>query len=347
MRRFQIVALAVSLALVAGCPPKKKKTDDPGKGTAKVDKPVKKPVKKPAGPNALPADKEWTTGQVDGVALDVVTTLVVPGLKVDKKAGGPTTAMSQTMHVTDGRGRIVETTENGHIPKGTELRYNATTKKYVLADPAKKQYWAMTGSQLSNVMEGGPELKRENFTVTVSDTKDKEKVADFDTIKSDAVISFDWKVKTKDGDKSGKIKVKLAIWHSADAKLKDGWGDTLIALMAIPFQDAASQKVVDELKKKIKFPVKWAMEFIQEGGTQQKGEAFPKLVSTASKVEIKKLDKASFAWPPAGYAPAMGPYTFGEGGQTASEGDLAKLPAGKGKAPKNVEPVDSKDKKGK
>ena len=343
MRRFTVVALAASLALVAtGCPKKKKKDPVKGKGpgTAKADKP--KP--KPKSPNALPADKAWASGKTKGVTLMVKTELKVPGLTGDAKAkdAPPASAMTQTMHVTDGRGVVVETTEKGHIPKGTELRYNAATKKYVLADPAKKQYWAMTGSQLGNVMEGGPELKRSNFAIKITDTKEKAKVAGFDTIKSDAEISFDWKVKTKTGEKTGKIKVKLALWHTADAKLNDKWGDTLIALMAIPFQDKDSEKVVNELKAKIKFPVKWAMEFVQEGAKQEKGESFPKLVTTATKVELKELDKAAFQWPPANYKPAMGPYTFGEGGQTLGEGDLGKLPAKEGKKPAGVEPVDGK-----
>jgi len=344
MRKFHVVALALSFALVAtGCPKKGGKKPDPKQGTA--TKPVKKPKKTPKGPNALPEDKAWASGQVEGVALEVKTELVVPGLRgAGKASDAPSTAMTQTMHVTGGRGRIIETTEKGYIPKGTELRYNEETKKYVLADPAKKQYWTMTGSQLGNVMEGGPELKRSDFDIKITDTKEKAKIAGFDTVKTEAEISFKWNVKTKGGDKSGKIKVKLGIWHSADAKLGDKQGDTLIALMAIPFQDAASQKVVDALKKRIKFPVKWAMEFIQEGGKKEKGEAFPKLVSTATKVEVKKLNKADFAWPPAGYKPATGPYTFGEGGQTVGEDVLGALPVKKGKAPKGVEPVEGKKK---
>ncbi len=342
MRRFYVVALAVSFALVAtGCPKKKSPAKKPGTGTAKATKPKPKEVK---SPNALPADKAWATGKTKGVTLAVKTELKVAGMVVGKKAkdAPPTNAMTQIMHVTEGRGVVIETTENGPIPKGTELRYSAVAKKYVLADPAKKQYWAMTGSQLGNVMEGGPELTRSNFAITVTDTKEKAKIAGFDTVRSDAIISFDWKVKTKKGDKKGKIKVKLALWHSADAKLSDAWGDSLISLMAIPFQDVDSQKVVDELKKKIKFPVKWAMEFVQEGGKQEKGESFPKLVTTATKIEVTDLDKSAFQWPPVAYKPAMGPYTFGEGGQTMGEGDLGKLPAKEGKKPAGVEPVDGK-----
>ncbi len=343
MRRFTLVALVASMSLVmVGCPKKGKDPGKTGKPSKKVNKPKPKPKAK--SPNALPADKAWASGNTKGVTLEVKTELKVPGLTGDQKAkdAPPATAMTQTMHVTDGRGVVVETTEKGHIPKGTELRYNAATKKYVLADPAKKQFWAMTGSQLGNVMEGGPELKRSNFAVTITDTKDKAKIAGFDCVKSNAEIAFDWKVKTKSGAKTGKIKVKLELWHTADAKLNDKWGDTLIALMAIPFQDKDSQKVVDELNKTIKFPVKWAMEFVQEGGKKEKGESFPKLVTTATKVEVKDLPKNAFQWPPDGYKPAMGPYTFGEGGQTLGEGDLGKLPAKEGKKPEGVEPVDGK-----
>lgn len=348
MRRFFVVPVALSLALaVTGCPQKKK---DPAKGKAKVtDKKtdVKKtaPPPKKANPNALPADTAWTSGNTKGAALELETKLDVPGLKGEGKKGAADTAMTQTMWVTEGRGRVIFTTAKSYIPENTELRYNDATKKYVLADPAKKNYWAMTGSQLGNTLEGGPELKRSNYNVTVTDTKDKAKIAGFDAIKSDCVISFDYSVKMKSGEKSGKVTVNLAIWHSADAKLADAWGDTMLALLAIPFQDAEGQKVVDELKKKIKFPVKWAMEFKQEGDKQEKGEAFPKLVTAATKIEVKDLEKSGFAWPPAGFEPAAGPYTFGEGGQTATEDDLKKLPAKEGTPPKNVEPVDSKEAK--
>lgn len=342
MRRIYGLVMTLSLALVVtGCPEKKKaKPADPGKTPA-----VKKetPKSAAANPNTLPEDKAWATGKLKGVTLAVKTELVIPGMG-DAKAA-PATAMTQTMEVVEGRGRATETTEKGHIPKGTELRYNAVAKKYVMTDPAKKMYWAMTGSQLANVMEGGPELKRSNYVVKITEGKEKEKVAGYDATKVNAEISFDWEVKSKDGPKKGKIKVNLGIWHTADAKFNEKWGDTLIALMAIPFQDKDSQKVVNDLNKAVKFPVKWEMEFVQEGAKQEKGESFPKLVSTATKIDIGEIDKASFQWPPAGFNPATGPYTFGEGGQTATEDDLGKLPAKEGTPPKNVEPVDDKEAK--
>ena len=351
MRRLYVAALAMSVALVVtGCPKEPKK--EPAKSPTVADTPKaadtpKTPAapKPTASPNTLPADGAWATGAAKGAALELETRLEVPGLKAKEDKAGAASVMTQTMWVTTGRGRVIFTTAKSYIPENTELRYNAEKKRYVLADPAKKTYWAMSGSELGNTLEGGPSLKRSGYSLKVTDSKEKAKVAGVDTVRSDAEIAFDWTVKTKAGDKSGKIKVRLAIWHSADAKLDEKWGDTMISLLAFPFQDAEGQKIVDELKGKIKFPVKWAMEFIQEGGKQEKGEAFPKLVTTATKLEIKELDKAGFAWPPAGFGPAAGPYTFSEGGQTATEDDLKKLPAKAGKAPKGVEPVDGKDSK--
>jgi len=343
MRRLHVVVFAVGLALVAtGCPPKK---NGGGKKPGTSTKPVTKPTKKPTqNPNALPEDKAWAAGKVQGASVELETRVDVKGMG----GKGGAVMMTQTMWVTDDRGKVVFTTEKSEIPKGTELRYNGTAKKYVLADPGKKMYWSMTGGQLGNLLEGGPEMTRSNYTIKVTETKEKAKVAGLDTIKSDVELGFEWKVKAKD-EKSGKIMVKMAIWHTADAKYKEGWGDTMIALLSIPFQDAAGQAVVDELKKKIKFPVKWTMEVTQQGkakDAKEKNEAL-KLVMTATKVEVAELDKAGFAWPPAGFAPATGPYQFADGlggGNAAIDKDAAgKLPAKKGKKPANVEPVPKKD----
>jgi predicted small lipoprotein YifL len=342
MRRSTLIVMAACLALaVTGCK-KKGPAKDPSKKPADTKngkKPDKKPDKKPAaGPNALPVDKAWASGKIKGAALELATRVEIPGMKGVKDAGGGNTE-TQMIWVTAGRGRIIFTTKKSYVPENTELRYNADKKKYVLTHPVKKEYWAMTGGQLGNTLEGGPELKRSAYKVEIKDTDKKAKIADIDTKLTNASIAFDWKVKTKSGEKSGKMNVKLSIWHSGDKKFDAKWGDTLMSLLAIPFQDKEGQAIVDQLNKKVGFPVKWAMEFVQEGGKKEKGESYPKLITTASKVEVKELDKAGFAWPPAGLKPAGGPYTFGDGGQTMGEDDLKKLPAKKGKKPKNVEPV--------
>jgi hypothetical protein len=247
------------------------------------------------------------------------------------------------MIVSDERGRMVFTNEDSYIPKGTELRYKPGDK-YVLADPTKKQYWVMTGGELGNLLEGGPGMMRSDYAISITETKEKETVAGIEAVRSDAAIGFAWSVKTKSGDKSGKIKVNLAIWHSADPKFKEPWGKMMIDFLAVPFQDPQGQKVVDELKSKIKFPVKWAMEVINEGAKLEAGEKPPKLVTSALSVDVKDVPRADLSYPPPGLTLAAGPYVFGAGGQTAPEEILAKLPAKKGTPPKDVEPP-TEDKK--
>lgn len=341
-RLHLFVTLVSMVILAAGCP---KKTDDPTKKTddPTVKDPVKKPEPKPA-PGALAEDKDYVSGNVQAAVMEVQTKLDIPNLGPEGKIGDEVkkaqagSMLAQDLIVADDRGKMVFKTENFYIPVGTELRYNPAHKRYVLADAGKKTYWAMTGSEIGNLLEGGPTMTRDNYTITIQDTEEKETIAGVESVRSDAEIGFDWKVKTKSGDKTGKVKVKLSIWHSADEKLKAPWGGMMVDFLTVPFQDEKGQKVVDELKSKVKFPVKWAMEVINEGQTKEKGEGHPKLVTVAQKLEVKEVAKAGLASPPAGFKPAMGPYEFGEGGQTVNEELLGKIPAKKGKPPADVEP---------
>lgn len=345
MRRIRVVALLAAAATIGGCP--KKKPDESTTTTAQGG--TKQEPVKPAAPQGLAADKDYASGTIQAVVLDLETKLDIPGFgdkapadDAMKKAQAAST-LKQSMEISDERGRMIFTNEDSYIPKGTELRYKPGDK-YVLADPTKKQYWAMTGGELGNLLEGGPGMVRSDYTISITDSKDKETVAGIETVRSDAQIGFAWSVKTKTGDKSGKIKVNLAMWHSADAKFKDPWAKMMIDFLAVPFQDPAGKKIVDELKSKVKFPVKWAMEVINEGTKLEKDEKPPKLVTAALSVDIKDVPRADLSYPPGGFTLATGPYTFGEGGQTATEEILAKLPAKQGQPPKDVEPP-TEDKK--
>jgi hypothetical protein len=353
MKTLHVLVAMVSLALlVTGCPKKEDpaaKKEDPIKTEPGKTEPGKK--EQPA-PGALAADADYASGNISAAVMEVQTKLDVanmgpegtPGEDVKKAQEGSVT--SQVLTVSDARGKMLFDTPDFYVPKGTELRYNPAHKKYVLADPAKKQYWAMTGSEIGNLLEGGPSMTRSNYTIAVKATEDKETIAGFETVKSDVELGFDWTVKTKSGEKKGKVKVKLAIWHSADAKLKEPWGKMMVDFLTVPFQDDAGQKVVDELKSKVKFPVKWAMEVMNEGQAKEKGESHPKLVTVAQKLEVKDVAKADLAAPPAGFAAATGPYEFGEGGQTAKDDLLGKIPAKKGTPPKDVKaPEEKKEEK--
>jgi hypothetical protein len=332
MRTLHAVVGLMSLVLLAsGCPKKGPETKAEKKQTA------------PEKPGGLPADSEYASGNVPAVVMEVQTRLdvdMVPEGKVDEevKKAQAASVTTQTMTVSDQRGKLVFTTEDFYVPKGTELRYNPASRKYVLADAAKKQYWAMTGGEIGNLLEGGPSMTRSHYDIKISDTQDKETIAGYEAHRSDALLSFDWAIKTRSGEKKGKVKVKLAIWHSGDARLKETWGDTMVDFLTVPFQDEGGQKVVGALKSKLKFPLKWAMEVENEGQGREKGDQPPRLVTVAQKLDIKDMPRAELASPPAGFEVATGPYEFGEGGQTAKEELLGKLPARKGAPPEGVPP---------
>jgi hypothetical protein len=340
-----VAALLSAVFALGACP--KKQPDQPATAPDQ-GRAAQQPQQPQAGPG-LPADKDYAAGNAQAAVLELETKLDIAGFgdkapadEAVKQAQAAST-LKQAMQIADERGRMVFTNEDSYIPKGTELRYKPGAK-YVLADPAKKQYWAMTGGELGNLLEGGPGMVRSDYAIAITDAKEKETIAGLETVRSDANIGFAWSVKTKTGDKSGKIKVNLAIWHSADAKLKAPWAKMMIDFLAVPFQDPAGQKIVDELKSKIKFPVKWAMEVINEGAKLEPDEKPPKLVTTALSIEVKDVPRADLAYPPTGFALATEPYTFGEGGQTATPELLGKLPAKQGAPPKEVEPP-TEDKK--
>ena len=333
MRRLHAlhaVAALVILCLAAGCPERPKKDPIPKPGPAPKEQPKTKPKAPP-----LPADGAYATGNVQAAVMEVLTTLDVPGLLTANKKPS---SESQTLVVTDDRGKMVFSTADLYVPQGTELRYNPTHKKYVLADPKKKLYWVLTGGEVGNLLEGGPKTVRTNYSIVVKDVKGKAvTIAGVKTRQSDAQIGFDWSVPTKDGQKTGKLKVKLSIWHSEDAKLKAPWGKMMVDFLTVPFQGADGQQVVDKLKETIKFPVKWSMEVLNE--TKKDAKPF-KLITVAQKLEVKEVPKADLASPPAGYAAADERYNeWGEGGQTVGEEILGKIPAKKGKPPTKTEPA--------
>jgi len=339
-RACVLSALAAVLLLVAGCPKKPEQKPEP-------KEPITEPGKKPEpAPGALAPDKEYASGKAQVAKLEVETRVDVPNMgpegKVDDdvKTAQANSVIAQTMVVSDERGKMVFATDNFYVPRGTELRYNPQLKKYVLTDPGKKAYWAMTGAEIGNLLEGGPTMRRTGYAIKITDSQDKETIAGVEAVRSDALLSFNWAVTTKSGEKKGTTKVKLAIWHSADAKLKEGWGKMMVDFLTVPFQDAEGQKVVDELKSKIKFPVKWSMEVDNEGQTRDKEDVNPKLLTVAKTLDVVEMDRSALAAPPQGFASATGPYEFGSGGQTVSEDLLGKIPAKKGAPPKNVEPPD-------
>lgn len=334
MRRLHAlpaVAVLVILCFAMGCKNPPKKDPPPKSGPDPKEQPKPKPK-----PPPLPADGEYASGKVQAAVMDVLTTLDVPGLL---GGGKKASTESQTLTVTDDRGKMVFTTADLYVPKGTELRYNPAHKKYVLADPGKKLYWALTGAEVGSLLEGGPKTVRTNYTIEVKEVPGKGKtIAGVKVKRSDAQIGFEWSAPTKDGQKTGKLKVKLSIWHSEDKKLKAPWGKMMMDFLTVPFQGTGGQVVINKLKETITFPVKWSMEVLN---ASKKGAKPFKMVTVAQKLEVKEIPKADLASPPAGFAASADRYNeWGEGGQTVSEEILGKIPAKKGKAPgKKTEPA--------
>lgn len=327
MRRLYVIGLlAPFVVLASGCP--RKPTEAEKKQAA--------PAEPTAAPGAMAPDTESATGAVPVAVMEVQTKLDVPGLaaegKLDEEVqkAQAASATTQILVVSEARGKLVFTTPGSYVPRGSELRYHPGQKKYVLVDPEKKQYWAFSGNEIGGLLEGGPAMSRSNYAVSVTDTKEKETIAGLEAIRSDGELSFDWSVKTKSAEKKGRVKVKLAIWHSADPKLKPAWGKMMLDFLSVPFQDEGGQRAIEQLKSKINFPLKWAMEVENEAQPKTKGEARPKLLTVAQRLEIKELPRAELAAPPLGCQAAAAPYEFGEGGQTVRAEVLAKIPAKEG-----------------
>jgi hypothetical protein len=338
------IVLASLVALVLGAAACKKKPAQPAQKQAQqaAGKPGAR-KQAPPPPGALPADKGYAAGKIQAAVMEVETTLDVPGLA--KAAGDAVkeaqrrSVETQTLTMAAQRGKAVFTTDDLYIPRGTQVRYNPQHLKYVLADPDKKKYWALSGSELANLLEGGPELRRANYHIELHDVEDPQtELAGYKVRRSDAKLTFDWEVKTRGGMKTGRVNVELAIWHSEDDKLKEEWGRMLVDFLTVPFQDEQGMQVVEQLKNHVRFPLKWSMRVLNERQGRDKDDLDMKLVTVTKKLEVKEIDRSALASPPPGFSPADGPYEFGEGGQTASEELLSKLPAKKGKPPQRVEP---------
>ncbi len=340
-RVLRAVAVLAVLCLVAGCkkPPKKDPIPKP------VDTPKDQPKDEPTV-TPLPEDKDYASGNVQAAVMEVQTTLDIAGLL--GKNAKPSTE-TQTLTVTGDRGKMVFTTENLPVPKGTELRYNPTTKKYVLVNPIRKLYWALDGGEVGNLLEGGPKAERSGYTIEVKDAKGKVKVAGVTAHQTDAVIGFEAAVTVRDGKKmkkkTSKVKVKLSIWHTDDAKFKAAWGDMMVDFLTVPIQGPEGQKVVDKLKESIKFPVKWSMEVLNE--TKKDAKPF-KMVTAAVKLEAREVPKADLASPPAGLKISGDRWGKGDHDKpglvmTTDEEDLKKFKATPGKPPaKGTKPEPTK-----
>jgi len=155
-----------------GCP---KENKDQKKETPTAGK----DEKKQPGPGALPADADYVSGNVAAAVMEVQTKLDVAGMGPEGEPGAEVKKAQESSVTNPDHRRQREPRQDGvqHAgllrAEGTELRYNPAHKKYVLADTTKKQYWAMTGAEIGNLLEGGPSMTRANYTIKVTPTEEK------------------------------------------------------------------------------------------------------------------------------------------------------------------------------
>jgi hypothetical protein len=119
------------------------------------------------------------------------------------------------------------------------------------------------------------------------------------------------------------VSLTFEIWHTADERLPATWGDTVVALMALPFQDAEGRGVVEQLQQRLDFPLAWSLH-VNRARSDGEPSAF-NAATTAVSLRIVDIPRPAFAWPPARYRVAKAPYTFGEDGQTLAPEVLQQL----------------------
>ncbi len=350
MRSAIILLAVVALALPACSKKKRAKASDPGapphtKSSIKRVQPT--PETDPSGPRKIEADKKYLKGKVKAVTL-LLRTIMRPATeeghapkeKTGDKAMDQALAVSpltQTMIISAERGKLIFNSDKWFIPKGTEVRYRPDKKSYLLVSQEKELYWAMSGGELANFLEGGPPVKRGMYKL------DLEKAAplphDIHGYKvsiTEGEISFSWEARLKGGSRQGRIKAQLTIQHTDDKRLSKAWKNTFIDFLTLPFQDKEGRKVVDQLKEKIGFPLLWSMQIVT-GGKKKDGERPVLLLTQVEEINYGEALKEDLAAPPPILRPAPEPFPLGKGGQTVSEELLGKLPARKGKPPANVE----------
>jgi len=303
--------------------------------------PAPAPAPSSSGQRALGVDRAYARGKVKGVVVEMETRLEVPGLALTGKEpevvrrAREASAVRQRFTITAHRGCLTFLNKDLHVPRGTELRLNPGLGGYLLADPVKKVYWVLGGAELGNLLEGGPAVTRTGFSIKITDSKgEQEPVAGYEVKRTDAVITFRGALPLGGGERrEAEMTAHLAIWHTGHKGLDPAWGAMMMDFLTFPFQGKEGRDAVDRLKKRIRFPVKWEMALVERSARARARGKPARLVSRARSVTVTEVDRAALAVPPAGYAPASGPYTFGEGGQTVSPEVLSKIPALQGPGP--------------
>jgi hypothetical protein len=258
--------------------------------------------------------------------MDVEIKLDVPGLNDGAAKEVEDAPLRERLVVDDEGGKIVFLSETSPVPAGTELRYNAERSQYALTDPKTHQYWLLSGAEVGSLFEGGPTLKRTHYSIRFNEQPETARIAGFVARRTDATVACDWSVHSRRGTQAGAISLTLAIWHSADPRLSSRWGDVMVDLLTYPLRDSEGARVLDELKAKIGFPLQVAME-----GKQTRSPAAgeqhtpPKIVTTATRVELTTMARGDLALLPAGFTQAKAPYEFAKDSELLGPDMLGKL----------------------
>ena len=352
MRRVLILLAVAALALPACSKKKRAVAVDPGappvlKTGIKRLKPLVNP--EPAGPIKVEADKAYGEGKVKAATLVLRTIMRASpeedhsgsGEKVDEAvaAARASSPLSQVMIISAERGKLIFNTDKWFIPRGTEIRYRPDKKLYLLTDVRKELYWAMSGGELANFLEGGPPVKRGLYHLDLQEGKPlPNEVLGYKVNITEGEISFNWETHLKGGVRQGRIKVQLTIQHTDDPRLPRAWKETFIDFLTLPFQDKEGRQVVEQLKAKIGFPIIWSMQIVAASRKKDdKGQQPLNLLTQVEEITQGEVPREDLAAPPPILRPAQEPFPMAKDGQTASEELLGKLPARKGKPPANVE----------
>lgn len=276
---------------------------------------------------ALPVDEPgWTSGTIPGVVLELETRLRGRGLTKEGPAAGPASTLRQTMWVADDRGKLRFETRDYYVPHGTEIRYDRKRRLYVLADPRSHDFWALPGNELATLLEGGPRLHRTGYQVAIEATKQRMRVAGYETRRSNARLQFSYSVDLGGTIRHASLEVNLALWHTADTRLPAAAARTLISLIALPFQDTEGWPAIEKIASAVGFPLRWSVRVKKQGADDPRDDGSPsELVTTCTSAKPQALSRRELALRPKGFDPATHPYTFGADGQTVAAEVLSRF----------------------
>ena len=312
------VALAVAWVLCAACPRQKQS--------------AKRTAQSPAQDGARGPVHRKPGEVISGLRLKLRTDLRAPFLRASApgddlslRDARQRPVFTQDVTLSAEGVRVVSTTLDSYLPPNTEIRYHAALRRYALLDPKSRRYWELTPRQLSELLEGGPNILRDDYKMRVSPAVAAEAVAGYPVQRSDAQLNVRWRLNGPRAEVSGRSTISLRVWHCADRRFRRDWTTNLFDFLTLPLQGEAAEASLKRLRQQLGFPLRWALSIRNEG---DRGSKLPAtLATTVTRVEfVSRLPIDHLIWPPRGYHRATEPYRIEAGGQTATPELLSKIP---------------------